>query len=186
MGFFDYFPLMECNHDVVSMNHRLSGKIAFEDKVIDFDGGKGYIEKDYGRSFPEAYIWLQSNHFKNESTSLMMTYATIPYLGIRFKGFIANLIVNDEEYRFATYNFSRVKILEQSDNHVSLTVKKGRYRLVIDAKNNQTVPLKSPLKGKMIQHIKEGLSGQIHIKLYKKYVLIYEDEGYNAGIEIML
>jgi hypothetical protein len=69
---------------------------------------------------------------------------------------------------------------------VSLTVKKGRYRLVIDAKNNQTVPLKSPLKGKMIQHIKEGLSGQIHIKLYKKYVLIYEDEGYNAGIEIML
>lgn len=37
----------------------------------------------------------------------------------------------------------------------------------------------------MIENIKEGLSGTIHLKLYKKQVLIYEDTGLNAGIELM-
>jgi hypothetical protein len=38
----------------------------------------------------------------------------------------------------------------------------------------------------MSQTIKEGLSGTIDIKLYKKGLLIYEDTGYQAGIEIMM
>jgi len=37
----------------------------------------------------------------------------------------------------------------------------------------------------MIEQIKEGLSGNIHIKLYRKKVLILEDTGLHAGIEIM-
>ena len=186
MGFFDYFPLMECNHDVVSMSHLLAGKMSFNDKTIVFDAGKGYIEKDYGRSFPEAYIWLQSNHFDDDLTSFMFTYATIPYLGLRFKGFIVNLIHRNKEYRFATYNFSKVKLISQSEDRVSFMIKKGQYRLLIEAKNKKTIKLKSPHKGKMSQQIKEGLSGEIHIQLKKKNAIIFEGDGKSAGIEIMI
>ncbi|WP_243392439.1 MULTISPECIES: tocopherol cyclase family protein [unclassified Mesotoga] len=31
--------------------------------MIDLTGGKGYIEKDWGRSLPDAWIWMQSNNF---------------------------------------------------------------------------------------------------------------------------
>ncbi len=52
MGFFAYIPNMECNHGVLSMNHQLKGHIEIgKQQRLDFNGGKGYIEKDWGTSF---------------------------------------------------------------------------------------------------------------------------------------
>jgi hypothetical protein len=186
MGFFEYLPLMECNHDVVSMNHTLSGDLEINGQSFNFSQGKGYIEKDYGKSFPQKYVWIQSNHFSREDVSLMVSYATIPYLGLRFKGFIINLVIADKEYRFSTYNFSKIRLIEKSDNHIILNVKRGHYSLCIKAENKDTIKLPSPKEGIMNQHIKEGLSGYVHILLKKKTQKIIDDIGYSAGIEIMM
>ena len=62
MGIFKYFP-MQCRHGVISMNHSLSGSIVIDGILHDFNGGKGYIEKDSGKSFPQSYLWLQCNDF---------------------------------------------------------------------------------------------------------------------------
>jgi hypothetical protein len=186
MGFFEYLPLMECNHDVVSMNHTLSGDLEINGQSFSFNQGKGYIEKDYGKSFPEKYVWIQSNHFSREDVSLMASYASIPYLGLRFKGFIINLVIDHKEYRFSTYNFSKIKLIEKSDNHIILNAKRGQYSLSIKAENKDTIKLPSPKEGIMNQHIKEGLSGYVHILLKKKTHTIIDDIGYSAGIEIMM
>jgi hypothetical protein len=186
MGFFEYLPFMECNHDVVSMNHDLSGTMSFNGKNIDFSKGKGYIEKDYGKSFPEEYVWIQSNNFEKIGTSIMVSYATIPYLGLKFKGFIVNLVFRKQEYRFATYNFSRAKVIESSENSVTFEFKKYSYRLLVKAVNFHTVALASPKKGHMTSQIKEGLTGEVDLKFYNKDALVYEAKGKSAGVEIML
>lgn len=186
MGFFSYFPFMECNHSVVSMGHDLKGTIKINDINIDFTGGKGYIEKDYGHSFPDNYIWMQTNHFSDYGTSLMFSYATIPFLGMRFKGLITNLIYEGKEYRFATYNFSRIEILEKNSKHVLIKIKKCGYKLIIEAWNNEVKSLPSPKEGLMTQTIKEGLSGEVKVTLYYKNKVILEDIGKQAGIEIMM
>ena len=51
MGPFSYLPLMECYHGILSMDHNISGSIDYNDQTIDFNEGRGYIEKDYGKSF---------------------------------------------------------------------------------------------------------------------------------------
>lgn len=186
MGPFAYLPFMECNHGVISMQTHLSGKLNINDEIIDFTGGKAYIEKDWGKSFPSAYIWLQSNHFKDDNTSFMFSYATIPFMGLSFKGLIVNLVYNHKEYRFATYNFSKILKKEMNANDITFLLKKGKYKLHIFAKKDREIELKSPAFGVMDQTIKEGLSGEIHLKLCKKDILIYEDTGYQAGIEIMM
>lgn len=186
MGFFEYLPLMECNHEVVSMDHNLSGTIDFNGESINFSDGKGYIEKDYGKSFPEEYVWIQSNHFEKPKTSIIVTYATIPYLGLKFKGFIVNLVFNYHEYRFATYNFSRARIIEKSENSITFEFVKRKQRLVVEAINFHTVALASPKEGQMSQQIKEGLAGQVELKFYIKEVLVFKGKGKNAGVEIML
>ena len=185
MGFFGYFNFMECYHGVVSMNHTLNGNLRVNNKSVVFNTGKGYIEKDWGKSFPRAYVWLQSNHFTDSNTSLLFSYADIPFLGLYFKGLIVNLIINKKEYRFATYNGAKIKIEEIKDGSVSYVIKKGPYLLEIDAVSTVQIGLASPKNGKMIEQIKEGLSGTIHIKFYRKKVLILEDTGLHAGIEIM-
>lgn len=185
MGFFGYFGFMECYHGVISMNHHLMGNLLIDGIQYSFDHGKGYIEKDWGKSFPRAYVWVQSNHFKEENVSLMFSYADIPFLGFYFKGLISILHIHGMEYRFATYNFTKVKHEEISPNRVFYTLKKRNLTLQMTAFKKESVDLISPKNGMMNQTIKEGLSGEVEVKLYKRKMLIYEGKGSSAGIEIM-
>ncbi|MDO9629060.1 MAG: tocopherol cyclase family protein [Acholeplasmataceae bacterium] len=185
MGLFGYLNFMECYHGVVSMSHQINGILKINSSPVSFHLSKGYIEKDWGKSFPRAYVWMQSNHFSNSNTSFMFSYADIPFIGLYFKGLIANLIYEGKEYRFATYNFAKVKLEEIRNNHVHYVLKKGRYKLDIEAASTTQIGLASPKNGMMVNQIKEGLSGFIRIKLYKGKTLIFEDKGNHAGIEIM-
>ncbi len=186
MGPFAYIPFMECNHGVISMQSEITGQLTYYDEIIDFSNGKAYIEKDWGKSFPSAYIWLQSNHFSHKQTSFMFSYATIPFIGLKFNGLIVNLLIDRKEYRFATYNFTKIVSKNISHNEIEFLLKKGKYKLLVYAKKDKDIELKSPSLGMMIHTIKEGLSGIIRLKLYLKNNLIYEDEGQNAGMEIMM
>jgi hypothetical protein len=80
MGWYAWVPFMECYHGVVSLDHAIYGSLTIDGRQIDFSGGRGYIEKDWGHSFPEAYIWFQSNHFARPGTSLTASIAIIPWL----------------------------------------------------------------------------------------------------------
>ena len=63
MGWFSFAPFMECYHGVVSLDHSIKGSLNINGQEIDFTNGRGYIEKDWGFSFPKGYIWMQTNHF---------------------------------------------------------------------------------------------------------------------------
>jgi len=186
MGFFSFFTFMECYHGVVSMSHQLEGNLNIDGKKVNFSGGKGYIEKDWGKSFPREYVWMQSNHFKNTGTSFMFSEAIIPFKAFKFNGLIVNLIIDKQEYRFATYNGSKVSSKEIKSNSVCYVIKKGNLKLIVEAVNEKTILLSSPKNGAMIQSIKEGLSGLIKLQLFENNKLIYKDSGIHAGLEIMM
>lgn len=89
MGPFSFVPNMECYHGVVNIHHKIKGSLAINGKLVDFTDGYGYIEKDWGRSFPKWYVWMQSNHFEKNDASLMFSIAKIPWLKRHFTGFIS-------------------------------------------------------------------------------------------------
>lgn len=186
MGVFGYIPKMECYHGVISMKHDLSGFMWINNEKIDFSGGRGYIEKDWGTSFPKQYIWLHSNHFEKEETSLFFSVAHIPFHFTEFEGFIANLVVENKEYRFATYNLSQCRILHVAQDAVRIVLENDRATLDIYAEVLDQGQLIAPVQGTMQKAIKEGISGKIHIKLSDKTTgKVYEDVGQNAGVEIV-
>lgn len=186
MGFFSYFTFMECYHGVVSMSHSLNGDLLIDGRSISFSDGLGYIEKDWGKSFPSQYVWMQSNHFKKAGTSFMFSEATIPFKVFNFNGLIVSLIIDAKEYRFATYNGSKVIAKAIEGNSVRYEIKKGKLKLIVEAINNKTTSLSAPKNGAMIHSIKEGLSGIIKLHLFENNQLIYEDTGTHAGLEIMM
>lgn len=186
MGPFAYIPKMQCYHGVISMMHELTGKIKINDKELDFSKGHGYIEKDWGNSFPKEYIWLHSNHFEKAETSLFFSIAHIPFYVTEFEGFICNLVVAGQEYRFATYNQSRCTIEEISATSVCIRLENKDTRLDLNAKVSGQGQLIAPVDGTMEKKIKEGISGIIHLRLENKLTgEVYEDTGYNAGVEIV-
>lgn len=186
MGFFAYIPKMECYHGVISMSHSVAGKLEIGNKCIDFAGGKGYLEKDWGTSFPEHYVWIQSNHFSDGSMSLVFSLADIPFNGFSFEGFLCNLTFGDEEFRFATYNGSRITVGLISEERVEVAMENRHAALTISAEILQAGELIAPTEAGMNKVIKEGLSGIVTIDFTdKKSGKEYHDIGQMAGIEIV-
>ena len=65
MGPFHYLPFLECNHAIISLRHHITGSLKVNNQKFQIIGD-GYIEKDWGRSFPQDYLWLQSNSCKRK------------------------------------------------------------------------------------------------------------------------
>lgn len=187
MGIFSYIPKMECNHHIISMKHKIIGSLIVNDKTIDLANGFGYIEKDWGTSFPSEYIWLQCNHFENSDVKITFSAANIPLLGFSFRGFFCSLIVDDKEYRFATYNKSKLIVNSANNSETIITLVKGDLELNIIGEVDDVQSLASPKNGVMDNSIKEGLDGRVSIVLINHAT---DDElsikGNKAGVEIMM
>lgn len=186
MGCFAYIPNMECNHGVISMSHSIQGNLQINHEKVFLDNGTGYLEKDWGTSFPKKYIWIQCNNFNNKSVSLFCSIAHIPFLKGSFTGFICNVVIDNFEFRFATYNHSSFNIKYVSANRVKLLLENSKAMVEIQGVINESGELIAPKRGKMGEKIKEESAGQVRLRLYNKEdKRTYEEYGYAAGIEIV-
>jgi hypothetical protein len=184
MGWYSYMPFMECYHGIVSMNHRLEGELMIDGKSVDFTGGKGYLEKDWGESFPSSWIWMQTNHFQHHEASLMASVANIPFMGTHFVGFLISFWLEGKFYRFATYTGAKMTFSKVYDDRVELKFKNGKFRLVITAFKGATGELVSPIEGNMAGKVNESLDAKVHFKLLKNNQIVFDDWGRNAGLEV--
>jgi tocopherol cyclase len=186
MGWYSFIPFMECNHGIVSVNHDLRGRISVNKNIIDFDGGKGYIEKDWGVSFPEAWIWIQSNNFEEHDTSFSFSIAKIPWLGRYFIGFITFLYLNKKFYLFSTYNKSTVLEIARNKDIIEISVRNRNNILKIRVIQNMFGELRAPVSGVMSRRIKESIDSEVHVQLFNKNNnLEYEGTGKSVGLEII-
>ena len=188
MGWYRFVPFMECYHAVLGFDHSLEGELEVNGKKIDFTGGKGYIEKDYGRSFPRYYLWLQCNHFDIPDTSIMASFAKIPWVGKAFDGYIVGVYHNGHTYRFTTYTKAKVTKLRIEKNEIIMHFADRKKRLEIEAYKSEGVHLASPVEGSMTGRILESITAQVHVKLTeiekKSEKIIFEGRGRNAGLDM--
>jgi tocopherol cyclase len=176
MGPYRFVPFMQTYHGILSLDHRIQGSLMINQDTIDLTGGRGYIEKDWGSTFPRAYIWMQSNHFANhQGVSLTASVATIPWLTGWFRGFLIGLLVDGKLYRFTTYLGSEIKYLQVSDHLVNWVTTGTRktdpdglfpgYELSIRADRGQAGLLSSPEMDGMRPRIFESLTASIEVSL---------------------
>lgn len=185
MGPFSYIPNMECNHAILCMKNKTSGVIYINDIEMNFNNSIGYIEKDWGCSFPKSYIWCQGNNFKETNASFMISIAHIPFKFLSFQGIICVLIINGKEYKFTTYNNSKLIKYNVCDNSIDITLKKGKYLLNVKSKYNAENKLSAPVKGKMMKDIFESITSTVHVTLIKDKNIIFENSSKNCGLEIV-
>ena len=186
MGPYTFLPFMECYHGIVSMDHAIHGWLEVDGEILNFDNGRGYIEKDWGHSFPSAYIWLQSNHFSKPGISFKASVAKIPYLAYSFVGFIAGLWLGDRLIQFTTYNQSVLLKSVIDLEKVELVMQNKNYRLEILTHRDSTTTLASPILGLMDGRIEESMNSLIEINLTDRKTgqLIFTDVCRNASLEV--
>jgi tocopherol cyclase len=188
MGWYAFVPFMECYHGVLSFDHTLNGDLEIDGKQINFSSGRGYIEKDWGKSFPEAYVWIQSNHFKKEGLSLMVSVAKIPWLKGSFRGFLIGLLWDGKLIRFTTYNGSQLNFLKISEQTVELETQNKDYLLRISAIRKTGGKIYAPSKNQMQQRLSETLVSEVSFELFrlkeKNRQPILAEKGIIAGLDV--
>ena len=186
MGPFSFVPFMECYHGILSIDHTIQGKLTIHRETIDFSNGRGYLEKDWGHSFPSGYIWLQTNHFCQPGISVKASVAKIPWLGSYFVGFIAGVWLFDRLIEFTSYNFSRLRKSVVDQEKVELVMENGRHRLEMKARREAATKLASPISGFMDGRIEESMTAKIEVQLFDKKTkhILLQDAGRNAGLEV--
>lgn len=185
MGPFSYIPSMECNHAILSMQNNTNGLININDYKMEFDNDMGYIEKDWGCSFPRTYIWCQGNNFQKSNASFMLSIADVPFKMFKFKGVICVLLLDDKEYKFTTYNNTKLVEYDINDNSLNITLKKGDYYLNVKSKFDKGQKLAAPVKGRMSKDIFESITSLITVTLRKGDKTIFSDTSTNCGLEIV-
>lgn len=185
MGPFSYIPFMECNHAIISMQNTINGCININDETIYFNNNKGYIEKDWGCSFPKSYIWCQGNNFQKTNASFMFSIADIPFKLFTFKGLICVLLIDNKEFKFTTYNNAKLVECEIKEDSFNITFKKNLYLLNIKSKYNKGLKLSAPVKGKMTKDIFESICASAIVTLKKEKEIIFSDTSNMCGLEIV-
>jgi hypothetical protein len=186
MGWYAWVPRMECYHGVLSFDHSLQGTLTLNGKMMDFNGGRGYIEKDWGQAFPAAWIWFQSNHFGGVPACITASVAIIPWVGHAFRGFIVGLWLNGKLYRFTTYLRSRIQSLQIFDDHIEWVLVNHQYRLSLIACRVQGGLLRGPTRLDMGKRVLETLSATVQVRLETlQGALLFEGVGSHTGLEVM-
>jgi tocopherol cyclase len=188
MGWYAWAPFMECYHGVVSLDHAVSGCLTLDGRKIHFDGGRGYIEKDWGRSFPRAYTWMQCNHFHQTRTGLIVSIAVIPWLrGSCFRGFIIGFLQDGYLHKFATYTGAKLRDLSIDDREIRFIVSDMHHRLVVTAQRAAGGWLQAPGAEGMGARVAETLNGVIDLEFSEKegsgWKPLFRGQGAHAGVE---
>lgn len=169
MGFLSFIPRVECKHDVITINTDVLGEINLSKQQIQFDEGDGYIEKNWGSSFPNKYMWLHANQFKNKELSLQFAIAKPKWLFFRPQVYIG-YVMNGKLIHFATHRLSWAKI-QTHKSHTSVKIHKLRRTILIKIKNDSPVNLIGPKKGSLNSSIDEYLKSDIELIISKNVLL---------------
>jgi hypothetical protein len=185
MGWYAWIPTMECYHGVLSFDHSLDGALDVDGSRVTFQGGRGYIEKDWGQAFPAGYIWFQSNHFETPGVCLTASIAMIPWRGAAFRGFIIGLWLDGRLTRFATYTGARTERLELDEQHVTWVIAGRRLRLELQAVQADGGVILGPTTQDMGRRVDETLDAIVSVRLSELGGrALFEGQGRHAGLEI--
>lgn len=179
MGPFRKVPCMQCNHGVISMAHELRGSLFVNGHKLEFTGGRGYIETDWGTSFPESYLWSQCGFGGSKKNSIMASVADVPFLGSSFRGCICAIHYEGKEYRLATYYGAR--ILEYGIGKI--TLKQGKMKVQINRISENPFVLQAPAGGTMTRRIKESPSCRVQYRFWIGKKLMFHLLSEDASFE---
>lgn len=186
MGFYNYLKFMECYSQVCALDGFTSGSLNINNSVIDFNGGKVYIEKNWGKSFPLEWLWIQSNCFKDNRATVTCSVGEIPFPIKSFRGFLIGVTIDDQFYKFTTINRSKLHLtLNNNDVTLIVTNKNLQLTLITHSSIDDFILCYGPINGKMSPFVNETLTAKVYMELLDKNTnkILYSGEGLNTGIE---
>lgn len=185
MGVLAEIPGLECYSQVCVISGSVRGSLWIEGEMIDFTGGEVYMEKNWGKSFPEWWLWCQSSLFEDRRCSFTLSIGHVPVQSTSFTGLLACIMVDGKKYKFTTPTGATMKLYRREKGCkgalYSLT-----HKLVFSVESDKGITCNAPRMGNMTSSVVESLSADLKVKLYCRRTgkLIYSGVSTCAGLEM--
>ncbi len=186
MGFYNYIPHMQCYSQVCVVDATLRGGLNLNGETIDFTGGRGYVEKNWGRAFPYSWVWVQCSTFDDPSVTVNCSIGHVPMGPGSFRGHLTGVTFDNRFFAFTTMNRSALTI-RNLGRDLELEFANAGHRLVLRTRSepDSFILCRGPRDGEMVPMVWESLQGQVELELYDQTdnSLLVKSHGRAAGLE---
>ena len=184
MGPYKYLPFLESYHEVISLQHSLTGSLWLNEKQIVFDGGKGYIEKDWGKSMPNVWLWAQCNHFKRKDVALMIGVARLPIFFDYYTCFAIPIYYKDQVEVFSNYNGGHLSKLYRHKGYVHLIITQKNKILDIKIYGSDEKSCMTSKSSHKIRDVYACDAAKIEVSITENEQIIFEEVGTLCELEM--
>lgn len=184
MGPYKYLPFLESYHEVVSLQHTLMGSLWLNERQIIFNEGKGYIERDWGRAFPNVWLWAQCNHFKRQDVALMIGVARLPIFFNYYTCFAIPIYYKGQVEIFSNYNGGHLAKLYRYKGYVHLIVTQKNKILDIKIYGSDEVSCVTSRSSHMIRDVYACDTAKIELLITENGKTVFEEVGILCELEM--
>ena len=184
MGPFKLLPFLNSYHEVLSLSHIVMGELDFNGQNVNFDEGKGALDKDWGKSFPNVWIWMQCNHFQQHDAALMVGIARMPVWWNYHTAFAMPFYFNDKIEVYANYTGAQIAKLYRHKSYIHLIITEKSKVIDLKMFGKDDVPLMASPMSHLIRDVYESPEAKVEVKVTQSGRVIFEDVGDCAHLKI--
>ena len=184
MGPYKYLPFLESYHEVISLDHTLMGSLWLNGNKIVFDEGKGYIEKSWGKTTPNVWLWAQCNQFKNKDVALMIGVARLPIFFDYYTCFAIPIYYKDQLEIFSNYKGGHLSKLYRYKEYVHLIITQKNKVLDIKIYGSGEKSCTASKSSHMIRDVYACDTAKIEVLITENGQTVFEEVGTLCELEM--
>ncbi|MGK7888129.1 MAG: tocopherol cyclase family protein [Leptolyngbyaceae cyanobacterium] len=168
-GWLSQFPIFEPGWQILMAHGYSTGWIEWNGDRYTFDRAPAYSEKNWGRSFPEKWFWLNCNAF-DQTPDLALTAGGGRRQVLTWMEEVALVGIHHEGkfYEFVPWN-SQVSWHITPWGYWQMTAQSGTHRVELTGTTQEPgTPLRAPTHNGLVYACRDTMKGQLSLKLWQR------------------
>jgi hypothetical protein len=172
MGYTYFIPNLPCYHSVLNTAQSVSGEIQHKGLCYTLDHEMGYLEKNWGTTFPESYFWVHAIDPNNPAISLLFSRAKIVWLGKTYIKHVGYFCFDGQQIELRELKNFSVSNSNLGPENRSIQIRSASAHLDLALEYGREVLFKGPKDGALSRIIQHQTDASIKVSL------IYENRSH--------
>lgn len=181
MSYYSFLPFMESYFSLISLHHSINGKITINNNVYNFDNGSSYIEKGWGKKFPDSWLMIHCNTFTESNSSFFLTASPVKVLGATIIGIQCYIMDGEKLINFSTYKKGKITQFKRVNKTLNIELKNKTHHLDITVIPKKYGRMRVPSFRNKELYVLESSDSIVYINLLQNNNIIQSFEGKNAS-----
>jgi hypothetical protein len=165
MGYTYFIPNLPCYHSVLNTAQSVSGEIQYKGLCYTLDHEMGYLEKNWGTTFPENYFWVHAIDPNNPAISLLFSRAQIVWLGKTYIKHVGYFCFDGQQIELRELKNFSVSNSNLSPENRIIQIRSASAQFDLALEYGREVLFKGPKDGTLSRIIQHQTDASIKVSL---------------------